>query len=1078
MTWIKYPVVFALLLLLLPVTGKTTANNDDNLHSPYQHLIYTAQQKGYAKIILKLKVNNIQQLTQNSTQYKNITPGSKFPPAGLEADLSLQTAIHSTTDSLLHQLNGMDYHLNHKYDTLPYIALDASEEVLNLLPSLSDVLAIYQDHATPLPNPIPSTIPIEDTPFLSTSTQLIGADNAWSMGYTGTGWYVAVLDTGIRRTHQFFTGKTIKEACFSAESHCPNNNTSMTGTGAAAHYNSTYNGFDHGTHVAGIATGNHGSREGVAKNSNILAIQVFSHFGSSQCGGSPCVLSYDSDQIKALEYVYSQRSNYSIAAVNMSLGGGKFSAYCDNESQKAAIDNLKAVRIATVIATGNSYYCGSVSSPACISSAVAVGASDDSDTEASFNNWDAVLQEFFAPGVGISSSTGSSNSSYASWSGTSMATPHVAGAWALLRQASPNSSVDTIFNALTDTGTSIISPFCGNTPIPRINVDDAITQLSGGPDSITLTAPNGGETWTVGSSRSITWTSTGSVGNVKTEYSTNNGAGWTAITSSTPNDGSHSWTVPNDVSSSCLVKISEASDGNPSDTSNAVFSVSSSGTPVIALNRTQLNFSGIISGTSTTPQTLWVSNSGGGTLNWNITTSSSRLTSTPSSGTNSGVVTASLDTSGLGTGSYSGSIIVSDSNAANSPQIVTVNLTVINASQAQPPFGTFSTPTTGSAVSSSVPVTGWALDDVGVSSVKIYSGSNYIGDAASVEGARPDVEQSYPGYPNNYKSGWGYMLLTHFLPGGGNGSYTIYAKATDGSGNEVTLGSKTITVDNDNAVKPFGAIDSPGQGGTASGSSFVNWGWVLTPQPNSIPTDGSTLGVWVDGVKVGKPAYNVYRSDIADLFPGYANSGGAVGYFYLDTTAYENGIHAIQWTAKDSGGNSDGIGSRYFTIQNTGADAQNAYAGRTGRQTTGFRTGAPGLELDPEAAESRSEPVRVKKGFRENITFQRLQPDSNGMITVAIRELERVEIRFSPAEGGAGKMQRQTVNISPLPIGSHLDSGGNIFYWQPGAGFIGTYDFLFLTSTDSGTVKRTHVRVKIRPYSHSEVTLPGNTGPE
>jgi hypothetical protein len=132
------------------------------------------------------------------------------------------------------------------------------------------------------------------------------------------------------------------------------------------------------------------------------------------------------------------------------------------------------------------------------------------------------------------------------------------------------------------------------------------------------------------------------------------------------------------------------------------------------------------------------------------------------------------------------------------------------------------------------------------------------------------------------------------------------------------LGIKTITVDNDNAVKPFGAIDTPSQGGTASGSSFINWGWVLTPMPNKIPTDGSTIDVWVDGVKLGHPTYNIYRTDITSLFPSYANSDGAVGYFYLDTTAYANGVHTIQWTAKDNAGNTDGIGSRYFTIQNTG----------------------------------------------------------------------------------------------------------------------------------------------------------------
>jgi hypothetical protein len=164
------------------------------------------------------------------------------------------------------------------------------------------------------------------------------------------------------------------------------------------------------------------------------------------------------------------------------------------------------------------------------------------------------------------------------------------------------------------------------------------------------------------------------------------------------------------------------------------------------------------------------------------------------------------------------------------------------------------------------------------------------------------------------------MMLTNFLPGGGNGTFTLHAIARDVSGHTAALGTKTITCDNANAIKPFGAIETPAQGGTASGSAFIVWGWVLTPQPDSIPKDGSTINVIVDGVNAGHPAYDVYRADIAALFPGYANSNGAVGYFYLDTTTYEDGVHTIQWTVTDSAGNTEGIGSRYFSIRNNSKD--------------------------------------------------------------------------------------------------------------------------------------------------------------
>ncbi len=120
------------------------------------------------------------------------------------------------------------------------------------------------------------------------------------------------------------------------------------------------------------------------------------------------------------------------------------------------------------------------------------------------------------------------------------------------------------------------------------------------------------------------------------------------------------------------------------------------------------------------------------------------------------------------------------------------------------PFGELSTPLDGSVVRGSIPVTGWALDNNGVDSVKIYMESCgmlfYLGDAVMVEGARPDVEAAYPDYPDNSSAGWGYMLLTNLLPDNGNGYITIHARVSDIDGNEVELGKKTILCDNDNSL--------------------------------------------------------------------------------------------------------------------------------------------------------------------------------------------------------------------------------------------------------------------------------------
>jgi hypothetical protein len=100
--------------------------------------------------------------------------------------------------------------------------------------------------------------------------------------------------------------------------------------------------------------------------------------------------------------------------------------------------------------------------------------------------------------------------------------------------------------------------------------------------TLTLTAPNGGELLNVGQSFSITWTSSGTVGNVKLEYSTNSGTNWTTIIGSTPNNGSYSWTVPNTPSINCLVRVSEV-DGDPWDVSNAVFTIGTVVQPTITV---------------------------------------------------------------------------------------------------------------------------------------------------------------------------------------------------------------------------------------------------------------------------------------------------------------------------------------------------------------------------------------------------------------------------------------------------------------------------------------------------------------
>jgi hypothetical protein len=486
----------------------------------------------------------------------------------------------------------------------------------------------------------------------------------------------------------------------------------------------------------------------------------------------------------------------------------------------------------------------------------------------------------------------------------------------------------------------------------------------------------------------------------------------------------------------------------------------------ITLNRENLYF-GVIGNESTNSQTFMVSSNSSIPIIpiWSISSDQTWLSCNPANGTGPALVNVSVIPTKLATGTHTGIITVSDPNAVNSPQTINVTLNVYSPGQTTTPFGHYATPVEGSLVSGSVPFTGWALDDIGVDSVKIYrlEGINliYIGDAVFVEGERPDVELVYPRLPMNYRAGWGYMMLTNFLPNSGNGLFTIEAVATDLEGNQVTLGSKTITVDNANAVKPFGAIDTPGQGGSASGSNFRNWGWVLTPQPNLIPTNGSTISVWVDGVNRGHPTYNIYRPDVAALFPGYGNTNGAGGYFDIDTTAYANGIHSISWSATDSGGNTDGMGSRYFSILNTGSSQVSAVNTK--------QSNAPGFTDIIDIPLSYDNPVELKRGYNDSFLAEQISPDSDGIVHIQCQELERIELRLSHA---GNKVEGYLVvgqRLKSLPIGSTLDSRTGTFSWIPGPGFVGTYRLVFVETDDNGEQSLKEIMVMIVPRGTTKI---------
>jgi subtilisin family serine protease len=285
-------------------------------------------------------------------------------------------------------------------------------------------------------------------PALDPSTQQIGAPQAWAAGITGRGQQIAVVDSGIDTSHPAFAGKKIDEACFTNGS-CPNGQATQSGPGSARPCTLGL-ACEHGTHVAGIVAGRAG-QNGVAPDADLIDIQVFSRSDSAaDCGaaGTPCPRARTSDVLAALDWLYANRAEQfpRLVAVNLSLSSDSSSASCDNSILAGAVDKLKSIDVATIVASGNGGYSNGLGVPACITSTVSVGATyADSDAVWPLSNVSPSL-DLLAPGVAIDSPA--PGGGWSPTTGTSAAAPHVAGAWALATQQLGTSRVDDVLRYL------------------------------------------------------------------------------------------------------------------------------------------------------------------------------------------------------------------------------------------------------------------------------------------------------------------------------------------------------------------------------------------------------------------------------------------------------------------------------------------------------------------------------------------------------------------------------------------------------------------------------------------------------
>lgn len=377
-----------------------------------------------------------------------------IPSESVASGLERRSYIAANKKNIQSRFNrGVGVQVLRDYNNLPlaFYRISNREALVDLLND-PNVKAVY-------PNRINQPTTMESLP-------LINQPQANTKGFNGTGSSVAVLDTGVNYLHSDFGCTAV---------NTPSNTCRVIYSFDSAPDDGSLDDNGHGSNVSAIVSK-------VATKTKIIGIDVF-RSGSA----------YDSDIIAGINWAVNNAKTYNIKAINLSLGvpGVKYKSECSNSSYGTAFANARAAGVVPVVATGNDAFPDGISSPACVAGAVRVGAVYDSniggvswgnpvkcsdpttaaDKVACFSNGGSLVT-LLAPGAMITAG------GY-TMGGTSQATPHVAGAIALLRANSvtPTETIDQTINRLRTTGKPITDSRTGLV-FPRIDLLAATNGLT------------------------------------------------------------------------------------------------------------------------------------------------------------------------------------------------------------------------------------------------------------------------------------------------------------------------------------------------------------------------------------------------------------------------------------------------------------------------------------------------------------------------------------------------------------------------------------------------------------------------